>query len=166
MYPDSSDGLNYETEDAVYVFVTAYWPLDNWSAHAVKLWGKVFASSEHAYHYSKYAADAPEIAAEILAAPSPWKAMQLDRQHAEKRRPDWEAVKLDIMYEIVKAKVEQNEDVRTLLLKTGDKQIFENSPWDAFWGRGSDGTGQNHMGKILMRIRQAITAGNNPERES
>jgi ribA/ribD-fused uncharacterized protein len=157
MYPDKSDGLNHENNEAVYFFVTAFSPLDNWSAHAIKIWGKVFPTSEHAYHYSKYESTAPEVAAEILAAPSPWKEMQIDRQNAKQRRSDWEDVKLDIMTEIVKAKVMQNEDVKERLLKTDNKQIFENSPWDKFWGLGSDGKGQNHMGKILMEIRQELT---------
>jgi ribA/ribD-fused uncharacterized protein len=156
MYPDSSKNLNYEPEDAVYWFVTPYQSLDNWSAHAVNIWGKIFPSSEHAYHYRKHSETAPSIALKILAAPSPWAAMKIDRQHASKRRKDWDNVKVDIMTEIVIAKVTQNEDVRIRLLKTGEKQIFENSPWDRFWGRGEDGTGQNNMGKILMNIREKL----------
>lgn len=57
------------------------------------------------------------------------------------------------MTELLRAKVEQNEDVRECLLKTDKKQLIENSPWDSFWGCGPDGKGQNWSGKILMEIK-------------
>ena len=60
------------------------------------------------------------------------------------------------MTEIVRAKVQRNEDVKEMLLGTGNKSIIENSPADDFWGVGKDGTGQNQMGKILMKVREEI----------
>jgi hypothetical protein len=128
MYPDSNQQLSYESDDTVYFFVHAFDPLNNWSAHAVEIWGKKFPTIEHAYHYRKFSEHAPETAEEIRQAPSPWAAMQLERKHSEQRRPDWHELKKDIMLEIVRAKVAQNEDVRGCLLATGDKKIVENSP--------------------------------------
>lgn len=81
MYPNSTKNLNYETDDAVYWFSTPFEPLNNWSAHAVKLWSKTFSTVEHGYHYRKFTETAPEVAEEILAAPSPWAAMQIERKH-------------------------------------------------------------------------------------
>lgn len=153
MYPDSNLALSYETDDTIYWFSNAFDPLNNWSAHAVKVWDTLFPTVEHGFHYRKFSETAPEVALEVLRAPSPWAAMQIERRHKDIRRKDWHDVKLSIMTELVKAKVAQNEDVRQCLLKTGQKKIVENSPWDNFWGIGEDGTGQNHMGKILMSIR-------------
>ncbi len=39
MYPSSDKNYSYETEDAVYFFSHAFNPLDNWSAHQVRVWG-------------------------------------------------------------------------------------------------------------------------------
>lgn len=156
MYPDSNLSLSYESEDAIYWFSNAFDPLNNWSAHAVQLWDQLFPTVEHGFHYRKFTETAPDVAIEIIKAPSPWAAMQIERQHRTKRRTDWQDVKVGIMTELVRAKVQQNEDVRVCLLKTGTKQIIENSPWDMFWGIGKDGTGQNHMGKILMLIREEL----------
>lgn len=153
MYPDSKKNLNYETEDTVYWFTTAFDPLNNWSAHAVNIWDKTFPTAEHAYHYRKYSETKPEISQNIQGAQSPWAAMQIDRQNKQHRRKDWNEVKVGITTEIVEAKVGQNEDVLACLLKTGTKKVVENSPWDSFWGIGDDGQGQNHMGQILMNIR-------------
>lgn len=156
MYPEPNQNLNYETEEGVYWFSSAHDPLSNWSANAVQIWGKRFQTSEHAYHWSKFHETAPEVARQIFDAPSPWAAMRVDRRHKEKRRKDWDDIKAGIMTEIVREKVSQNEDVKEILLKTGDKQIYENSPWDAYWGLGPNGDGQNMMGQILMEIRKEI----------
>lgn len=158
MYPDSSQQLNYETADTVYWFSTAFDPLNNWSANAINILGKTFSTVEHAYHYRKFSETSPEIADQIFAAPSPWAAMQIDREHQEERRKDWNEVKVDIMTELIRAKAAQNQDVTDCLLKTGDKKIVENSPWDSFWGCGPDGNGQNKMGEILMLVRSEIQA--------
>jgi ribA/ribD-fused uncharacterized protein len=86
----------------------------------------------------------------------PWAAMRLERKHRDKRRKDWQEVKVEIMTEIIAAKVAQHDDVRECLLKTGNKEIIENSPWDSFWGIGKEGKGQNTSGKILMRVREEL----------
>ncbi len=118
--------------------------------------GLNFPTVEHAYHYRKFSEDAPHVAKQIRRASSPLAAMQIERQHKAERRPDWQIVKVQIMEEIVRAKMHQNQDAQDCLLKTGAKTIKENSPWDSFWGIGQDGTGKNVMGTILMKIRSEI----------
>ncbi|HSW99200.1 MAG TPA: NADAR family protein [Candidatus Saccharimonadales bacterium] len=153
MYPDARQALSHETPDAVYFFSHAFDPLNNWSAHQVEIWGKRFATVEHGFHFRKFADAEPEVAAQILAAPSPFAALQLAKTHKAKRRADWDAVKVGLMAELVRAKAAQHQDVRETLLATGTKAIVENSPWDDFWGCGKDGLGANHMGHILMDVR-------------
>ena len=71
-------------------------------------------------------------------------------------RDDWELVKYDIMYEICKAKFEQNADLKEKLLATGDKYLEEGNTWnDRCWGT-CKGIGENHLGKILMRVRDEL----------
>ena len=71
-------------------------------------------------------------------------------------RHDWEKVKFDIMYEIVKAKFTQNEDLKEKLLATGNEELQEGNTWnDRIWGV-CNGKGQNHLGKILMRVRNEL----------
>lgn len=156
MYPDPKLNLSYETDNAIYWFSHAFDPLNNWSAHALTIWGKLFPTVEHGFHYRKFDDTAPEVAAEIIVATSPWAAMQIERKHVDRRRKDWHDVKVGIMTELVRAKITQNEDVKSCLLNTGTKTIVENSPWDNFWGIGHDGNGQNCMGKILMLIRDEL----------
>lgn len=69
-------------------------------------------------------------------------------------REDWDTVKLKLMYEITKAYYEQNDRMRERLLQTGDRYLKHYGPRiDDFWGEKKDGSGQNHHGKILMRLR-------------
>lgn len=77
-------------------------------------------------------------------------------------RPDWEKVKNSIMYEIVRAKFEQNPDIREKLLATGDAQLVEGNYWhDNYWGqctcqRCINSIGFNQLGKTLMRVRAEL----------
>lgn len=71
-------------------------------------------------------------------------------------RPDWESVKETIMYEAIVAKFTQNEDLKALLLATGDKLLVEHTKKDSYWGDGGDGTGQNRLGYILMKVRSEL----------
>ena len=71
-------------------------------------------------------------------------------------RHDWEQVKYDIMYEICRAKFSQNEELKTKLLETEDQHLEEGNTWgDMIWGT-VNGKGQNHLGKILMRVREEL----------
>lgn len=73
-------------------------------------------------------------------------------------RPDWEQVKEQIMYEIVRAKFTQNEDLRQKLIDTGDAYLEEGTWWnDRVWGIDlKTGIGENKLGKILMRVREEL----------
>ena len=77
-------------------------------------------------------------------------------------RPDWEEVKDQIMYEVVRAKFEQNTDLRERLLATKDAELEEGNHWhDNYWGncscdRCKSILGKNMLGKILMRVREEL----------
>ncbi len=54
---------------------------------------------------------------------------------------------------IVTEKFRQNPQFALFSTNTGDSVIKEHSHKDHFWGDGGDGTGENHLGKILMAVR-------------
>ena len=45
------------------------------------------------------------------------------------------------MYEALKAKFTQNQELKRLLLGTNDRMLVEDSPVDPYWGIGKDRTG-------------------------
>jgi hypothetical protein len=48
---------------------------------------------------------------------------------------------------------------RWFLRGTGDAEIVEHTEKDRYWGDGSDGSGQNHFGQTLMRVREESRPG-------
>ena len=67
---------------------------------------------------------------------------------------DWDELKVDLMYKVVKMKFEQNYDLKLMLLATKNEHLEEKNYWgDDFWGT-VNGYGRNELGKILMKVRQ------------
>lgn len=71
-------------------------------------------------------------------------------------REDWDDVKVSIMEELLRLKIEQNPYVKKKLLQTGDYMIVEDSPKDDFWGWGLNRNGQNNLGKLWMKLREEL----------
>jgi ribA/ribD-fused uncharacterized protein len=115
-------------------------------------WGNnTFKSAEHAYQYQKAVHDADRRA--IENASTPGQAKKIGRQI--EIRKDWEYVKLWVMLEIIRRKF-CNSAMGELLLGTGDAELIEGNTWgDTFWGV-CRGKGENHLGKILMLVRDEL----------
>ncbi|KAJ7529805.1 hypothetical protein O6H91_15G066300 [Diphasiastrum complanatum] len=96
----------------------------------------------------------------IQAAESPEEAARLgrtlERQRRDLVRLNWESTKLTVMYEALLAKFSSYDYLRKLLLSTIGQVLIEASPHDYFWGCGRDGTGFNHLGKLLMKVRNEL----------
>jgi N-glycosidase YbiA len=76
-----------------------------------------------------------------------------------KIREDWEDVKLSIMHGLLRSKFNQTK-LKDMLLATNDEELVEGNTWgDTFWGV-CRGVGENNLGKLLMRTREEIRAGN------
>jgi ribA/ribD-fused uncharacterized protein len=60
------------------------------------------------------------------------------------------------MRKAVLAKFTQHEDLRAILLGTGDAVLIEHTEKDSYWGDGGDGSGQNRLGHILMSVRAEL----------
>jgi ribA/ribD-fused uncharacterized protein len=72
-----------------------------------------------------------------------------------KLRKDWKDVKLDVMLWGIREKF-KNEDLKQLLLSTGDRELIEGNFWgDQFWGV-YNGMGENNLGKLLMQVRSEL----------
>lgn len=71
-------------------------------------------------------------------------------------RGDWEDIKLEVMETLVREKFSKNNYLKSKLLCTGTRLLVEGNTWkDEFWGV-YQGKGTNHLGRILMKIRQEI----------
>ena len=128
--------------------------LSNFSICPIKVNGQMWATSEHYYQAMKFV---PEyLRNTIFRASTPAEAFALSRQHEKHVRDDWYDIRIDVMKFIVTEKFKQNPHLAQSLANTGDSVIKEHSPKDNFWGDGGNGTGKNHLGKILMAVRQQL----------
>jgi len=126
-----------------YRFLSNFWPA------IVSLDGVFYPTVEHVYQAAK--SSDIRYRKNILLCATPGDAKRLGSR--AKLRPDWEEVKVQIMHNLVLQKFQQY-NLRKLLLDTGDQYIQEGNNWgDRFWGV-CNGVGENHLGKILMSVRE------------
>src|SRR6266540_3663570 len=108
-------------------YTPEFYVFNNFSAHAIEFRGKLYPTSEHAYQAAK--CTDPRGQEAIRNARSPLQAKVL-------------------------AKLAQHPEAQEALRKSGHEDIVEDSPTDYFWGEGADGSGQNMLGKLWMKIRE------------
>jgi ribA/ribD-fused uncharacterized protein len=136
-----------------------FYTFDNFSSFQVIWRGVRWATSEHAYQASHFFDTAPELAEQIRNAMSAHDAYKLAKANSDKAPNDWDDIKVGIMEEIVRCKLEQHHYIQEKLRQTGDVLIVEDSPKDDFWGWGPNRNGRNELGKIWMRLRKAMLDG-------
>lgn len=139
---DSFTGENY--------FLSNFYPVE------VVYNGKLYPSSEHAYQAAKAVNDSD---AELIRnAATPGESKKLGR--VVKYRDDWDQVK-DYAMECILRNKFSNPDLEKMLLNTGDKYLIEGNYWnDTYWGI-CRGTGENRLGKLLMKIRNELVLQRN-----
>lgn len=140
----------------------------NFSRHKVRIYGRTWTTSEHAYQAMKFLD--PAIQQRIWEQEKPRGAADIGRDHTLPLRPDWEkpdpdadppaieVVKDRFMYEIVLAKFKQNKGLGVKLMGSGAAYLVENTQrtGDAYWGETSPGVGKNRLGHILMKVRAVL----------
>ncbi|CAF0956666.1 unnamed protein product [Brachionus calyciflorus] len=131
-----------------------YGCFSNFSLHSFDLNGHHWKTSEH--YFQAYKFIGTEYFGQVMRARRPSEAAKLGRQRNFPLRQDWESVKEQIMHQALEAKFTQNQDLKQILLSTGDQELIENSPTDYYWGCGADGSGKNRLGVILMQLREQL----------
>jgi len=133
-----------------------YGAFSNFSAHGFNLDGRWWPTSEHYFQAQKFVGTSDGYVEEIRQAKSPMIAARLGRSRKVKLRRDWESAKDAVMRRAVLKKFETHADIRALLLSTGDEKLVEKTTDDHYWGVGTNGTGKNRLGQILMEVRQIL----------
>lgn len=140
--------------EAIREFIDAYAFLSNFYHSPVKYRNLIYLNAEAAFQAQKESCEKDK---EQYTRMNPAQAKLVGRNC--NLREDWEEIKEQTMYEIVKAKFTQNEALARLLLATGDAYLEEGNWWhDTTWGV-CNGVGQNKLGKILMRVREELDGG-------
>jgi len=131
-----------------------YGEFSNFAHYSVWLNKRRWPTTEHYFQAQKF--DSHEYQEMIRYAKTPSLAANLGRSRKQKLRRNWESIKVNVMREAVRAKFTQHDDLRELLLSTGEAKLVEHTANDAYWGDGGDGSGKNMLGKVLMEIREEL----------
>ncbi|MGA7732602.1 MAG: NADAR family protein [Chloroflexia bacterium] len=144
---------------AIYFYSTKEQPygcFSNFAAYPFELDGATWPTVEHYFQAQKFVGTSH--VEELRLVASPMVVARMGRSRARPLRPDWNEAKDDIMRRAVLRKFETHADIRELLLATGDEELIEKTTSDYYWGCGTDGTGKNMLGKILMEVRDILQA--------
>ena len=148
--------LAEKVDEFIGFYTREFFCLDNFSSFAVVYRGIKYPTVEHAYQALKFVKIAPEIAQKIAESFSAQAAKKIAHENIYKQDAHWDDIKLEIMENLLRAKLEQNPYVKEKLLQTKNYLICEDSPKDAFWGIGPNRDGQNQLGKLWMKLREEL----------
>ena len=130
--------------------------LSNFSRHGLyhPAYGS-FPTNEHFFQFIKVDNTDPEEVKKHLilinSTSNPGVAKSLGKK--VKLRKDWDIVKIKYMYEGLKLKFDQNDDIREKLIELYNAELIEGNTWgDTFWGVYM-GQGTNYLGILLMELR-------------
>ena len=142
-------------DDQIASFRNAYRYLSNFYLVQVGYEGLTYPSVEHAYQASKCKSKEDRI---LFLDGSSSQVNRLGRMVCI--REDWEVVKLSVMEWLLRQKFFVDSPLAKRLLSTGDAELVEGN-WrhDRFWGQCPIGVGKNHLGKLLMMIRDELQRG-------
>ena len=146
------------TENEISAFRGPHDFLSNFYAADVEFEGAEYPTIEHAFQAAK-SLDFAERRA-VKNAKTASEAKRMGRKI--KRRTDWFDVSLVVMETLVRQKFTRYPELKSKLLETGDAKLIEGNNWnDRFYGavydtNRSEWMGENHLGKILMKVREEL----------
>jgi ribA/ribD-fused uncharacterized protein len=139
------------TPDVISKFSGNYSFLSNFYPSPILREHVIYPTVEHAFQAMKSLNTDTRL--KISQAPGPKQAKYMGREVL--LRLDWDDVKLDVMKDILKVKF-SDPKLKDLLIGTRQAHLAESNTWgDRFWGQ-VDGVGHNHLGKLLMQIREGL----------
>ncbi|MEZ5873503.1 MAG: NADAR family protein [Hyphomicrobiales bacterium] len=131
-----------------------YRDFSNFANFPIEIDGTAWPTSEHYYQAHKF--EDPDLRDRARQMPNAAAVKRFASKHKARIRPDWDSIKDAVMERALRAKFTQHDSLRELLTGSGDEKIEEDSQKDYYWGTGADGTGQNKLGEMLMRLRTEL----------
>lgn len=154
----------YSRKDSV-VFLKTDEPFGGLSnmagGYPIRVNGVRILTSEALYQACRFP-HLPDVQKLIIGQISPMTAKMRSKPYRKDSRPDWDQVRVRIMRWSLRMKLANNWNAfSTLLLKTGERPIVEESRKDDFWGAkvvddGDTLVGMNVLGRLLMELREQV----------
>lgn len=132
-----------------------YYFLSNFYPCKIVIGNLTFGSTEAAYQALK-CRDYTDMVQFCNLDPATSKRLARELKRAGKCKPNWNDLSLEVMEDLIRVKFNVHQDLKQKLLDTGDAELIEGNYWkDHFWGV-CNGVGENHLGKILMKVREEL----------
>ncbi len=154
--------------------MTLFWRtaevFSNWNLGAFTVEGRTFNCAEQFMMFTKATLFGDSQTAErIMVESNPRKQKALGRQIQGYVDTVWQSQAEDLMFPGLFAKFTQDPDRKAAILATDNTLLVEASPDDVVWGIGLEESdprcldpkewlGQNKLGRVLTRVREAIKA--------
>jgi ribA/ribD-fused uncharacterized protein len=127
--------------------------LSNFAPSPLEYEGIKYPTVEHAFQAAKTLDNGQRLT--IASARTPGIAKRAGRRL--KLRDDWDVIRIGVMFHLLLLKFAV-APLSDQLLKTGDAHLVEGNTWgDRFWGV-CGGKGENHLGALLMQVRDGLRA--------
>ncbi len=126
--------------------------LCNFYERPMEFRGRKFGNAEAAYQAEKCLYDEDK---DLFTIDGPYSAPRDARDAGQEVAlvPNWDDVRIVVMYQVIREKFLQHPDLALRLKNTGNALITEGDRFrDTFWGLTKEG-GENHLGNIIMYIR-------------
>jgi len=135
-----------------HAFLSNFWP------SPIQFEGIQYPTIEHAFQAAK--TNDPITRGIIANKDTPGKAKRAGGKRGilpDFDQAKWETRKIQVMEQLLRLKF-QDPELRAQLKATGDQELQEGNNWnDTVWGiNNKTGKGQNHLGRLLMKIRAEI----------
>ena len=154
--------------------MTLFWRtaevFSNWNLGAFTVEGRTFNCAEQFMMFTKATLFGDlQTADQIMVESNPRKQKALGRQIQGYVDTVWQSQAEDLMFPGLFAKFTQDPDRKAAFLATDNTLLVEASPDDVVWGIGLEESdprcldpkewlGQNKLGRVLTRVREAIKA--------
>ncbi len=136
-----------------YRFLSNFWPVE------VCFEGTMYPSVEQAYKAAKTLnKEARDMISKLTPNKKELVEQLLDILNTYGVRKDWnDELRLSVMEFLLRQKFStENRELRDMLFKTKGKELIEGNTWgDTFFGV-CESVGENHLGRLLMKIRDKI----------
>lgn len=139
------EGLKFKTAEGAFQYKKLLMSRDTIFSRIVNLFKKTATDEEIAFYTNCNGEDAFQAGRKI----------ELSVQQVK----TWDGMKDEIMFSILKSKFSNDENLRKILLATGDVYLVEHCPILSkhdHWTDGCNGFGDNTLGKLLMRLRKEL----------
>ena len=174
---DTENCDSYDADSNVSAFRSDNNPLSNYYNCTIVSGDLTFKSAEHLYQYEFCMhCERPDLAQEVIKAQGPKFAKQIAAELKSQIPPetlaDWCTARLIVMQDVLKLKWNSCSKFRHALMATIGMVVAE-ATQDSFWGVGvapnlaqetrrDKFLGQNHLGRLLMGLRDYV-ASREPE---